>query len=90
MIRTTFSTLIIMFLFCGSVSAKTKKPEIATIKAKAIANLELKIKHLLQTKRCVEKVKTEEDIKKCRLEARKKGEAIRAKYRSERRDKKTK
>jgi hypothetical protein len=55
-------------------------------KKESIANLEQRIKHLQETKSCVSSASDGKALKKCRMEARKKGEVLRAEMKQKRKE----
>lgn len=86
----SLKSLILTFCLFASFQSplmadETKKTEnFAKAKSDALANLEKRISHLQETKSCVSSASDRKALKACRMEARKKGEAMRAEMKDKR------
>ena len=65
---------------------KMKKEMFEIGKKESLTNLDKRIQHLQETKSCVSSASDGKALKKCRMEARKKGESLRAEMKEKRKE----
>lgn len=72
------------------MSEEMKKEMFEVTKKESLSNLDQRIQHLQETKSCVSSASDGKALKKCRMDARKKGESLRAQMKEKRKEMKDK